>query len=230
MAIFTPGATIGAASGSIGGTTFSHNKGGPYMRTRAIPTNPQTNAQTAQRSYIASASAGWRELVTVQHLAWVTWAQLHPAINALGNAVTLSGHQAFVQINARMLRDGQTPIAVPPIDVLPTPLTALTLTGDIGAGSVEMTWTPTPLAATERIHFYAAVSNSLGVKNVNSLLKYCGRSAVAAASPMDIQAQIEWYWGTLAVGQRLFLRAHVFDTVSGLVSGPLSTSVAISTT
>ena len=230
MAIFTPGPVVAAASGSVGGTTYSHNRGGPYMRTRAIPVNPKSATQTAQRSYIASASAHWRDLTSASVLAWVTWAQLHPVMNALGNSVTLSGHQAFVQLNTRMLHDGQSPLDVPPIDVLPQSVLSLSLTADIGAGSVEATWTPTPLAATERMIFYTAVVDSLGIKNVNSLYKYTARSALAAASPMDLEAQIQSYWGTLRVGQRIFLRAHIFDTVSALVSPPLSTSTAVSTT
>jgi len=227
MAIFTPGPVVAAASGSVGGTTYSHNKGGPYMRTRAIPTNRQSIAQVAQRSFIAAASQAWRELPAANALAWVTWAPLHPVQNALGNSVMLSGHQAFVQLNARLLHDGQTPILFPPLDVLPNPLTSLSFTADIGAGAVEATWTPTPLEATERVHFYAVVVDSLGINNVNSRYIYTARSALAAASPMDLEAQIISKHGALAVGQRIFLRANVFDTATGLVTAPLKTSAVV---
>lgn len=221
MAIFTPGAAIAAASGSVGGTTFSHNRGGPYIRRRAIPVNPQTPRQLAIRSFITYASQGWRTMTSNDQVAWQTWAQLHPITNALGNSITLTGHQAFVQLNARLLHDTQPPITTPPLDAPPVGLLTLAFTADIGLGAVAASWTPTPMIANERVIFYCAVVDSEGINNVNSLYKYLARSAVEAASPMDLQAQIELAWGTLGVGQVIFLRAHTFGTTTGLISGPL---------
>ncbi|KKM06452.1 hypothetical protein LCGC14_1743870, partial [marine sediment metagenome] len=41
---------ITQGSGSIGGLTASHNRGGMYFRARTIPTNPATSFQTVVRN------------------------------------------------------------------------------------------------------------------------------------------------------------------------------------
>jgi len=37
MAIFNPGPLVGQVSGRVGGTVFSHNRGGAYIRNGSIP-------------------------------------------------------------------------------------------------------------------------------------------------------------------------------------------------
>ena len=51
-----------AVSGSIGGITGSHNRGGMYLRSRVIPVNPQTVDQLAARNRLATQSSGWGAL------------------------------------------------------------------------------------------------------------------------------------------------------------------------
>lgn len=89
---------IGAASGSIAGLTFSRNRGGQYMRRRAIPTNPATERQGIARENLASAVAAWtNNLTPAQRQSWATYAQATPRTDSLGEQVILSGQQMFVR-------------------------------------------------------------------------------------------------------------------------------------
>ena len=53
------------ASGTIGDAiVFSNWKGWPYVRSRVIPANPQTNSQQSQRTLLTSGVATWQSVVS----------------------------------------------------------------------------------------------------------------------------------------------------------------------
>lgn len=86
------------ASGSIGGITYSHNRGGMYQRARAIPTNPNTPAQQLVRGGLAAAVAYWANSMTdAERLVWSTYAGNTPTTDALGDPLILTGQQAFLR-------------------------------------------------------------------------------------------------------------------------------------
>ena len=57
MALIKTGPAVAVISGSVGGTVFSRNKGGAYMRNRSIPVNPQSAAQVVVRAAMAFLTA-----------------------------------------------------------------------------------------------------------------------------------------------------------------------------
>ena len=219
-----------SASGSVAGLTYSRNRGGQYTRARAIPTNPDTIFQQNARAALAANSQDWAGLTDVQRQAWREWAKQNPITNALGDSITLSGHQAFVGINARLDSALQPTLTDPPIVNAPAALNTLVLTGDIGLGGVEVAFTETPLGATEALHIEAAVVNSAGITYVRNLLRHIGESAAAQASPFDIKTLVETRLGTLVVGQTLHVSVAVMDFDTGLLSPHLRAQVVVTTT
>ena len=226
---FTPGIAVGALSGSIGGSTASHNKGGPYFRTRAIPTNPNTPAQLQRRAALATMSQNWRNLTMDQRNAWDEWARQNPITNALGMSINKSGHQSFVGINTRILLDAGTVIDVPPVISAPDAFLTILQAGDIGLGATDLTFTAA-LETGNKVELWAAVVNSSGIKYVENLYKFVAFSPVDQASPWDNQADLESVLGTLTVGQTLHIKAAQFDPSTGLRSPFLHSEVAITTT
>jgi len=98
------------ASGSIGGITYSHNKGGMYQRARAIPTNPNSTGQAAVRMYFTQAISLWTNVLTqAQRDAWDNYAANTPVTNKLGDAIQLSGQNMFVRIWTAAARGGLDP-------------------------------------------------------------------------------------------------------------------------
>lgn len=230
MAIISPGPLAAAVSGSIGGTVFSRNRGGSYVRNRSIPTDPNTVRQQNVRAILASQSQAWSDLTDLQRDAFGNWALQNPVTNALGHQITLSGHQAFVQLNSRLDLDDQTVLTDPPVINAPMALDTLVLTADIGVGDVEVAFTATPLAADVKLWIRAAVVNSPGITYVRNLFKFVGTSAAAAASPFVIQTLVEDVFGTLIVGQTLHVRAGTFDVTTGLVSVTLDDFAVVEST
>lgn len=99
---------LAQASGSIGGSTYSHNRGGMYIRNRTIPVNPNSNRQQAMRMYMDNAVQAWTNLMTeIQRNSWRIYADNVPVLNRLGDAVHLSGQQMWIRSAVPWLLTGQ---------------------------------------------------------------------------------------------------------------------------
>lgn len=230
MAKITPGPMIAAASGSVGGTVFSHNRGGMYTRNRSIPVISTTSFALAAKSRLSTAASAFSALTAGERQAWDSFALQRPVIDTLGHPRHLTGFQQYVGINARRAQAEDVAITAPPIVAAPDGLLTLVVDGDIGLGDVDITFTPTPLGATDEIWLRAAVTNSPAINYVSNLLRFVLHSAAAQTSPLDIQTETESRLGTLVVGQTLHVEVSVYDNATGLLSTPIRDSVVITTT
>jgi len=98
---------ITQASGSIGGVTASRNKGGMYLRARAIPVNPGSEFQTAVRGYLSQLTALWSNTLTdAQRLAWANYAEHTPVVDSLGDSRVIPGLAMYVRSNVPRLQAG----------------------------------------------------------------------------------------------------------------------------
>jgi hypothetical protein len=224
------GGPVANASGSLAGVVASHNRGGSYFRRRTVPVKSTTTYATNAKARLAAASSAWRTLTAAQRFSWETWAQTNPVVDRLGEKRILTGQQAYIQLNVRILFIGGTQILVPPVIGGPNALTSVTLTADIGSGDFEVAFTPTPLATGLSAWVRAAVVNSAGITFVQNLYKLCVVSAAAQASPLTLDTDIESRFGTLIVGQQVFVAVHVMRRADGQLSQPaLSRAIVVST-
>lgn len=79
-----------AVSGSIAGTTF-YSSGGLIARARALPTNPNSQAQQNARTALGTASAEWQLLTDDNRADWDAYAAATPTTDKVGNTITLTG-------------------------------------------------------------------------------------------------------------------------------------------
>lgn len=115
---------ISKASGSVGGITASHNKGGMYLRARATPTNPNTTFQQNARNAMKSLTSDWSNTLTqAQRDAWAVYAANQPFTNRLGESKNIPPHSLYVRCNSPRSQNG---LAV--IDDAPTTYTLPTFT------------------------------------------------------------------------------------------------------
>lgn len=159
MAIFRP--ILGELSGSIGDNTFSHNRGGAYVRRRAVPVNPTTAKQTAARAALGTISSRWNTLTDAQRANWAAWASLNPFLSPLGDTRQVTGIAAYVALNARLLTSGgpSTVNDDPPVGVGPDELTGLAVT-PTAPDSLSLAWTSGALAADERLLFWMTLPST----------------------------------------------------------------------
>lgn len=100
---------VTAASGSIGGLTASRNKGGMYLKARAMPSDPGTTFQTTMRNFMSQLSTAWVEtLDAAQRNAWEVYAFNVSVTNKLGDSSHISGINMYFRSNAARLQAGMT--------------------------------------------------------------------------------------------------------------------------
>lgn len=103
------------ASGSVGGTTYSHTRSGLYMRARSIPVNPNTANQLAVRAALTTLVTVWTQTLTpARRAAWDLYAANTPVVNALGDPINLSGQNWFIAANTPRIQSN-TKIPTTPI-------------------------------------------------------------------------------------------------------------------
>jgi hypothetical protein len=104
-------ALITAASGSVGGLTASHNRGGLYFRSRSIPTNPNSPFQMAVRAHMGTLAEIWNgDLTQAQRDGWEVYGLGVPVIDVLGETRYLSGISHFCRSNVPRLQAGASRI------------------------------------------------------------------------------------------------------------------------
>ena len=107
---------IGAElSGSIGGITASHNKGGAYFRNRVVPVNPATPAQGIVRQLMGNLAARWSGLLTPSERdAWDEYALNVPLLNRLGESVSVTGLNMYQRTNIPREQNGLDRVDIAP--------------------------------------------------------------------------------------------------------------------
>lgn len=166
------------------------------------------------RAAFGSASTLWSSVAAVTQLSWVSYANSHPYVDALGQSIKLTGHQMFVAINANLMNCGQSPeIEIPTSDaVFAAGFSALTMNA-MGVLSL----TPTGLGSAEDFLLVAfSEPKSGGVsfcKTFRQLKVLAGNVAAATVLTTEYAAA----FGSVGGGQRIFYRLTPVN--SGGVSG-----------
>lgn len=169
-------------SGSIANMTYSHNKGGQYIRNRRTPTNPNSVKQQAMRAILSTLSGGWSSLTVTQQNAWTAWASINPKIDSLGQSIIMSGQQAYVSLNSRLLQSGTTAASSPPAGTGPAQLATVTAAW-VSPFALTITFTTTPLAAGLKLAVFATLPSTKGRNPNYNQARLIGYTAAAAASP-----------------------------------------------
>lgn len=227
MALLKYGSLVAAASGTVGGTVFAHNRGGAYARTWAKPHVVTSEAAEQAKAILSVTSRLWGALSDAERKAWATYCVEVPSINRLGDSRTLSGHQAFNQVNSRVLQCGVLPLDLPPSGGPPDPLLIDSFAVDISTTSASIAFSPSPAGADVYAWVWACVANSAGVGYVLNRMRLLKVSAAAVASPINIYADLLGRFGTLSAGQVVHVRLQACDGTTGLVSGYSATKAVV---
>ncbi|MCK5480827.1 MAG: hypothetical protein KAJ06_06760 [Gammaproteobacteria bacterium] len=211
MAIIQP--ILGTLRGSIGDNTFSHNRGGDYVRRRVAPTNPNSTRQQTMRTFLGTLAALWSSTLTpAQREQWNTWAGNQSKEGPLGNSINWSGINGYVSLNAHLLDSGDARIDAPPVVVAPTGL--LTLSIDISAiTTADVTFTATPLAANHKLVMFMSLPQSGTAEPNFKQCRIVGYSAAAQASPWASTLPF-----SVISGQTVVFFVAIMDDATGLFS------------
>lgn len=195
MAIISP--IHGEMRGSIGGSTWSRNRGGQYVKQRATPVNPNSSRQQVVRSILATLAQAWGGLTTAEREAWNTYAQENPVLNSLGQEIYLTGLDWFVKINSRLSDAGDTLLDEPPIGPGPGSLSTLSI-AFTDATTITVTFTP-GLAADERLQVWTSLPQGTGTSPNFKQCRLAGYTAAEAESPASVTLPFSFQIGERAV-------------------------------
>jgi hypothetical protein len=205
--------TITQASGSVGGATYSHNRGGLYIRSRTVPVNPNTAPQQTVRTQLANLTNRWANTLTaVQRDSWNTYALNTPLVGPLGDPRNVGGIGMYIRGNVPRAIAG-----LPLVDNGPTifdtggftPVTAPTATdtGDL----LGFAFTNTDDWAGEddsAMLVYGSRPQNPAVNYFTGPYQYAGKVDGDAITPPTSPASITNPFA-FGVGQREFFRVVV---------------------
>jgi len=145
MALVKFGAGVVDMSGSIAGTVYSHNRFGRYTRPRVKPVNPRSKRQMAARILLMYLAEQWREspMTDLIRIAWQTYASSLSWNNRLGEQVTLTGYNCFIQCNTARITAGGELITAAPTDLgLPPGDPTFAVAGSAASQELSVTFDP----------------------------------------------------------------------------------------
>ena len=98
---------LSGASGSMGGSTYSHNRYGSYLRNRTVRNDCNV---------FASLTEYWSQILTAnQRASWNTYASNVAVKDALGQDIYLSGFNHYIRSNSAILQAGLTRVDDAPV-------------------------------------------------------------------------------------------------------------------
>jgi hypothetical protein len=104
------------ASGKIGGTVFSNNGSGQYLKNLSLNSRTYTTSQIVARSTFSKVASMWKLLTTSERTDWNVAAALLVKYNRVKNLITRTGFNYFCEVQSNVMLVGVFTIQrIPPI-------------------------------------------------------------------------------------------------------------------
>lgn len=211
---------VSDARASLGGATFSKNRGGNYVRAKVAPVQPRTVAQQNARSNLATISGAWKSLTQNQIAGWNSLASGVTLSDSLGNSYSPSGAQLFVGNNRNLSDIDQTIIdTAPPSAPDFEDISPLVLT--ITAGTPAFTIAPTIGAAPTGNSFLVRATAQLspGISYIGqSQYRIIAVFAASAYASLNVLTAYTARFGTLTAGQNIGVSVTLVNIATGFQS------------
>lgn len=213
---YAAGLMVGVLSRSVGSTTASHNRFGPYFRSRVIPVNPSSDAQVTQRRILTDASQAWRGLTALQRAGWATLGSTIVRLDSLAQEYTLTGLQAFTSSFRNLSYIGLTPIEDAYTLAGLGSVASMTLTADSSPQTISFAFTPTPVPSDLSMVIEATAGVSAGI-NFRPRSAYKLVAVVASAGTSPENALTNWgaIFGSVVAGTKIFFRTRYISESTG---------------
>lgn len=202
-------------SGAIGGSVYSHNRYGAYIRARSVPVNPNSDRQVAVRGFLQAIAIAWNNTLTQdQRDAWEVYSANVTWRNKLGDMVHLTGLAHYIRCNSPRLLCG-----LARIDDAPTTLTiataeqALVVTGSEASQQFSMAYDDAAEWCDEDGGFqaiYMGLPKNPSTQFFNGPWRFVSVILGDAASPPSSpEANLDTPDWPFAEGQRIWFRTRI---------------------
>jgi hypothetical protein len=199
------------ASGSVGGITYSHNRGGMYQRARATPVNRKTARQMTVRNAMNLAHTAWLSLTAGVKSQWNAYASGTPVKDALGNNIYLTGRAMFIRQYVLANQASMTQKTTAPVSTGLCNLTGPTFA--LHGTSCTVTYTNGDgwRTASGFLSVFVSPPKSVGVNYYDGPYEFAGKITAAVSSPTTVVSPY-----TYSAGQRGFVRVIAVDNTRRL--------------
>lgn len=213
---------LAQTSGSVDGLTFAHNRGGRYVRRRAIPVNPSTPLQVSRRTAMADLVVSWQALTAEQRTAWDTYAANVPTTNRLGESINLTGQQWYIACNSLRKVAGLALVDDGPTDFSLTSLGEVSFTAEESTQTITLTYPAGDEWAGAVGGALLAFCSREVAPTINFFkgpFKYAGKVAGAVVPPASPGTYTNPFGIDFTLGTRVFLRV-IAIAPDGRISAP----------
>lgn len=213
--------------GKVGGTVFSRNHAGAYIREKVTPINPKTAKQTGVRTFFTVVAQLWRDLTAAQRLQWRSAVQNFKSTNIFGDVKVLTGSQLHQKLNVNLLNIGETVIAVPPTPTEVVGVESLSAAVAAGAGTMSLTFSPA-IDAGVNVELFATPPLSAGKTFVKNLYKKLNTLDSTNTSPYNAKAAYEAIYGSVgSEGQKIFFKMRPINNTTGIPGSDIEASTIV---
>ena len=210
------------ASGKLGGHVFAKNRGGSYVRTKGIPTNPQTSFQSAIRSMFAAISSAWSGLTTSARLSWNEAVSSYATTDIFGDLRNPSGKALFQRLNQNLALSGQAQLTVCP-QPLPVPNGLLSLAGaDVSSTTLDIETNGDSTGSVMVISATVSAGTSFVKNDYRDIGYFTGQPDLAA----EVWGEYVSRFGAIQVGDHIYVGVR-FVNANGQASPMQTTKLVV---
>lgn len=151
MALIKYGPNISNMSGAMGGSVYSRNRYGAYIRNRTKPVNPNSLRQSVVRNIMADLAQLWNSTLTAgERNQWTEYGNNVPLVNKLGDTFFATGLNHYIRSNVPRIQAGLDRVdAGPVIFTLPGTDPTVTIAASEATQQIAVTFDDTLDWATE---------------------------------------------------------------------------------
>lgn len=205
-------------SGKAGGSVYAHNRGGSYIRNFAVPSNPQTAAQSAARAAFGGFASQWRALTEEQRNAWEQATESFPYINRFGDEKRMSGENLFISLNRNLEIVGTSSISAPPAPAGVDGVNLLEVDAGITSGTfaIELNVAININAGADTAYaVYATPLLSPGINYVKNRMRLVTVASEAEIEQLDLTANYSTIFGAPTQAGAISVRVEPINDTTG---------------
>ncbi len=230
MASIVAGSIVCDIRGAIGTEIYSRGPGGLYVKARTSPAQPASAARDQAQTNFTAATQGWSaRLSAAQRAAWRAYGVRYPRPNRWGEPTITSGYLAFVRSNLAMKTITPASWIDDPPDrgMLTAPIFTFSVDEAAGINTANLTLNSAVLLESD---YYLMITSgqtvNVGVDYYSTPWRSVQESLWNGAvwAPIITAIALPAWTGT---GDKLFMKAYLFDSNSGAISIPFMPSAIV---
>jgi hypothetical protein len=209
MAKIKTASLLAEIRGALGGSVFSSNGSGFYVKSLVTPIQPRTPAQTQHRAIFSNSVRNYGTMTAPQIAAWIAYAAdpTNTRYDYFGDPYLPSAINQYAGVNTLRTAAGLPPTATAPTGAIPTGLPNMSVFVDFipSPGNSTITNLVVFPVSVAYVHVLSQIWTSQGKIQPRLPLKFMAIVPKASFPNYDIQSLLISLFGTLTPDGRWYI-------------------------